>query len=111
MNKWIMAGLIGLASMQAQAGFLSGNTLYAYMTSGNTFESELAIGCVMGIMDANNGPGRTKHRWCFSVPGGVTGEQARDVVRRFLEQNPNKRHFEAASLTEAALAEAFPYHK
>jgi hypothetical protein len=112
MKQWIAAGLLTIASMQAHAGdFLTGNELYGYMTSNNTFENQTAIGYVMAIVDSGNGPGQTKHHWCFNVQDRVTGDQIRDIVKRFLEQNPNKRHFGAAGLSEAALAEAFPCMK
>jgi hypothetical protein len=45
---------------------------------------------------------------CFVVPRGVIVGQLVDVVRVYLEKNPNRRHFPAAGLVGQALQEAYP---
>ena len=108
MKTWIAAGLIALAPLEAQAGaFYSGNQLYNFMTSGNRFENQVALGYVAGVVDAED-RSRSIRGVCFQIPAQVTGDQVRDVVKRFLEQNPALRHFNAANLSASALSDAFP---
>ena len=42
------------------------------------------------------------------VPGESTKGQLADVVIKYLEQNPERRHLEAGSLVPEALNRAFP---
>ena len=44
----------------------------------------------------------------FCLPTGVTSDQARKVVRKYLEQHPEKLHWEAVQLITLALADPFP---
>jgi hypothetical protein len=77
-------------------------------TSYGDFQSGLCAGFVAGIADAALGTshGILGRRAC--LPEQVTGAQARDVVKQFLEQHPEARHYAAARLVLDALAEALP---
>lgn len=111
MKTWIIAALLGIAATQAQAGFFDGNKLYAYITGSNALERQQAVGYVMGVVDAGAAPGETKHGWCFELPRGITGDQAVDIVKLYLEKDPARREFGASGLAEAALQDAFPCQK
>ena len=41
-------------------------------------------------------------------PRNITAGQAQDVVKRYLENNPEKRHFSADSLVINAVAQVWP---
>jgi hypothetical protein len=44
----------------------------------------------------------------FCMPTGVTSDQSRKVVKKYLEQHPEKLHWKADRLITLALIEAFP---
>jgi Rap1a immunity proteins len=96
------------ASAQEVSRFYSGNDLWSLCSGNSGIQSGLCMGYVRGIADAMmvQPPGVAGRRACF--PEQVTAEQARDVVKRYLEQHPEVRHYSAASLAAEALAEAFP---
>jgi hypothetical protein len=95
---WLPASARGAGS--------SGNDLWTYCT-GTTFQQGMCLGLVMGIADAMTAPGGIfGRRACFSSE--ATAGQARDVVKRYLEQQPEQRHYPAVYLVVHALSEAFP---
>jgi Rap1a immunity proteins len=83
--------------------FMTGNLLYATCTSGNT---SICEGYIIGVADTLAGY-YAKGQVCFSPPG-VTADQVRDVVVRYIASNPAQRHFGAAGMIVRALASAFP---
>ena len=95
------------ASAQAQGAFYSGNQLWSRCSADNHYEMGVCMGFVMGVADAMAaGSAILGSRAC--LPQQSTGEQAQDVVMRYLEQHPEWRHQPAAGLVADALAEAFP---
>jgi len=52
--------------------------------------------------------GRVTFGWKACVPKNVTISQTKDVVTRWLANNPERRHYSADSLVAWALAEGFP---
>lgn len=51
---------------------------------------------------------RTSDLLGICQPAGVTGDQIIDVVKKFLEENPERRHEDASALVYSALFDAFP---
>jgi|688.fasta_scaffold84698_12 hypothetical protein len=83
-----------------QAEFYSGNDLLQKM-DGEFSDRSLALGFVAGVADV----------WTnISVcpPKNVTLGQAHDIVRRYLVDNPQTRHFTAESLAKNALERVWP---
>lgn len=98
MKKWI--AVLALCSGTAQAEFYSGNDLLQKM-DGEFSDRSLALGFVAGVADV----------WTnISVcpPKNVTLGQAHDIVRRYLVDNPQSRHFTAESLAKNALERVWP---
>jgi Rap1a immunity proteins len=60
------------------------------------------LGFVVGVGNSSNSSGGN------CPPKGVTRDQAKDVVVRYLQAHPEIRHYPATVLTQTALAEAFP---
>ena len=99
-----IALLLALVSFQAQAGFLSGNMFLSNIRSGESFERAYAIGFILGVHDV------FENEIICSGPN-VTGGQLRDIVRKFLENNPSERDLPAHLLVMISLGKAFPCEK
>ena len=102
MKKLLVAIL--MVPAVAHAGFLSGNKLYDNLISDQTAERLYALGYVTGVHDALE---QTNH----CSPSNVTAGQVRDVVRRYFDQNPEFRNFDADILIRVALSNAWPCAK
>jgi len=101
MKKLICALLFLAFSNIWAGGFKDGNSLYASMTSKNVHEKEYALGYVIGVADTNSGV-------LYNLPNSITAGQISDVVEKYLENYPEKRHYLASSLVEDALIKVFP---
>jgi hypothetical protein len=90
--------------------FISGNELHGALVNFKSTRQNLdgakGVGYVMGVHDALNG--RTSAGYCFQSPKNVTSGQLSDVVLKYLEDNPQLRHYSGNSLVSAALAQSFP---
>ena len=99
----------------AVAAFLTGNELLKRCSS-SSYNQGLCHGYIEGILDegeladeqdkVNRYLLRSKWRAC--IPIAVRSGQLEDVVKKFLTDKPEIRHFSAASLVGAAMANAFP---
>jgi len=88
----------------AQAYFHSGNQLKAKIDSNNTFEDAYAFGYIIGVADAINGTG-------YCPPSGETGVRAgqlQAVVKKYLNDSPERLHWDASLLTTIALGQTWP---
>ena len=102
MKKYI-AGLL-LVSASAHAGFLSGNTLLQHINSNEHIWQSYANGYIIGVHDLGD-------TVLFCTPPTLTVGQAKDIVRIYLEINPNLRHTVAEALVVNALKQAYPCAK
>ena len=89
------------------AAFLDGNVLFDYCTSENQEEETLCAGYIIGISDIMDGGTEISGR-LSCVDQSVTVRQTTDVVKQWLSENPELRHFAASSLVAVALQDAFP---
>jgi hypothetical protein len=95
---WLLFSLPTLA-----APFFTGNTLKDYCDAGQgTGRSGLCIGFIVGVHDS------TEYSGQFCIPASVQAEQLIDVVKIFLEQNPQLRHLNATGAVVGSLSAAFP---
>ena len=102
----VAAGL--LWSPPVFADYVSGNELYKECTADireSPGDIGLCAGYVEGLADAHGLDGTT------CIPQGVSVGQVKDVIVKYLTQNPELRHFGASLLGFAALAQAFPCKK
>ena len=93
----------------AQAGFDSGNRLFEDCAAENYFNRGYCGGYIVGIVDtieALQARGKLPAT-ALCVPDGVTKGQLADVVRKYLEENPQRRHADAGRLVPEALNAAF----
>jgi hypothetical protein len=93
--------LLLMFPVAAHAQFWSGNTLLQKLNSTDTVDKAVALGYVIGVSDSNQ---NSVH---CSGPN-VTGAQTRDVVQKFLTQNPSVRDENADLLVAVALGQAWP---
>lgn len=98
--KKLIVGLLFVPCM-ASAEFMDGNGLLSKMNDVEYLPRMVALGYVQGVADVYHG---TK----ICAPANMTAGQARDVVKHYLEVNPDKRHFAADSLVLNALAQVWP---
>jgi len=100
------------ASMHAAAAFMDGNRLHMGF-EGGPLDVAASRAYVMGVIDSAESlkalPGSNVVFYaCFDVPNGATAGQLGDVVKVWLQKNPQHRHFNAPSLVANALAASYP---
>jgi len=87
----------------AMAGFNTGNEV---VTACKQDRFGYCLGYTTGLVDAiTNEPG-TKGQICLRE--SLTAGQVRDVLVKWLDDNPGKRDYTASSIARVALQEAFP---
>ncbi len=108
--------LLGSALVPAPAlarGFFAGNSVYANcQASGNTLSWGLCRGYIIGALDAYEAETEALHlKPAFCIPEGVTVEQAADVAVQYMQEHPENRHTNAASLVWISVFQAFPCNR
>jgi len=108
---FILVGFVVLALCSTQAFasvyFITGNELYKnYLESKNDASTEYFLkgaycGYVFGVTDSFDGVS-------YLIPDHVNGNQIFDIVGKYLEAHPERRHLAAYVLVIDALAGAFP---
>jgi|SRR5690606_33784479 len=119
--KKTIAILLVMLSHNAYA--ITGNELYALITSNDPSEylegmrfiqgssgAESYFHYLEGILSAEEKRSPDLLRYAC-VPSNVTNGQAVDVVKKYLQDNPSKRNFDASQLTHFALIQAWPCTK
>ena len=91
---------------KAVRSFLDGTELHRLCNSPVSWENTRCSSYIVGVADVLVASGYHEMRAC--LPNDIDAAQARDVVVLWLDQRPQHRHYTAASLTAAALSEAFP---
>ena len=97
------AALLTLALLcgSAHADFKDGNKLLADMNDSSYVSSGIVLGYLMGIVDTLGG---TTH----CAPESVTAGQVRDMVKKYLDNNPSVRHFPASMIVGHVLKSTWP---
>lgn len=99
MNKWLV--ILLLATGPAQAEFYTGNDLLERIRSRDSIERLEALLYIAGAADA--------HRGAVSCPTPeVTLGQVYDLVKNYLERNPERRHQPGDWIVAAAMRPVFP---
>jgi hypothetical protein len=107
---FVIAGVIGSRAHAQDRpttvySYFTGNKLKADITSDVATLRIRGTAYILGVHDALS----VLDLVC--VPDGVTGNQLRDVMKLYLENNPQRLHYVAADLIETALLEAWPCEK
>jgi hypothetical protein len=101
--------VIGLLVLATITGLYSGDQLYQKCQSDPLGACTGYIAGVSDTVDLFQETDITKHAICMS--GGVSAEQMRDVVIKYLRDHPETRDKAAQFLEVRALMEAFPCPK
>jgi Rap1a immunity proteins len=105
------AGVLATGEEQVKISIsdLTGNDLLRFCSSHEAFETNMCTGYIEGVRDGLMfATVSLKSKPFFSVPNKVSSDQLRDVVVKYLRDNPETRHKPAGMLTIFALKEAFP---
>ena len=78
----------------------TGNEYSSFLKSPEAVDSLMAMQYMEGVID-------TKIT-TYCIPPGVTPGQLIEIVTKYIEQQPEKRHLVAAMLIEAAIKKSFP---
>ena len=100
----------GDAIAQESRSYMSGNELFGQFVHADPMVRRAAMEYVVAVIDSKHyleGAGILP-AGVICVPMGVTIGQAGDVVKKYLEDHPERRHYAAASTVFAALTIAFP---
>ena len=84
----------------------TGNELLADLKDeSSAYNRGYALGFVRAVTESFAGFGLGNE--CLQLPSGVTTDQTKDVVIKFLENNPEVRHMSAPVLIKIALRESY----
>lgn len=102
--KRIASALLLVASLSANAEFMSGNKLLDALNMEPGIQRGAAMGYIMGISDMG---------WGFThcTPGSVTLGQILDLVRNHLTASPEIRHRTGDILVTQVLGATWPCQK
>jgi len=98
--KKILVALLAFVSLSAFAELKQDGNQLLNDINGNDIKYMFAMGYIRGLSD--NMP---------CVPSSVTNGQSLDVVKKYLEQNPEYRHEYMGILVTKALNKAYPCKK
>lgn len=98
--KKLLVALLMVPAM-AQAEFKTGNELLGNLRADSIVENMVALGYIMGIADSTRGVSQCG-------PADATAGQMKDMVRNYLEANPQIRHFTADLIVKSVLSQAWP---
>ena len=93
--------ILAMAATTAQAEFMDGNALFSSMSAASPIRNGVALGYVMGVFD-------TGHGLLHCAPANVSGSQAHDMVKKFLEVAPQDRHNTADAISSHVFKLAWP---
>jgi hypothetical protein len=93
-----------MVQSSAYAKEFDGNELYRLLKSTDCEENGIAKGFVHGVSASFSGQ-------YYVYSPGVTYQQLFDIVRNYLENHPEERHYNACELVVVALSRAFPIGK
>lgn len=115
--------VLGLLGSPVSADFFDGQELHRLCTSEDVRENQVCTGYAIGVVDsaedlairASISPERFGDNAAdlimpYCVPVGAGGRQLKDIVAKYLTDNPQERHFKAVSLVSLAMMEAFPWN-
>jgi hypothetical protein len=101
MKRIILAALVSLVVSGPAMSEQDGNYLYSKCSDPENTHVGYCLGYIEGVVDIYRGSK-------FYLERNVTLGQAQDIVKRWLANNPQYRHYGAPSLIAGALSQAFP---
>lgn len=130
MKIWAIVIALCTQASVASAGFITGDELWELCEVGVTEELadeglsyidkmtgyalptpkySVCLSYAMGVIDSIDvAVKKGLMAPIFCVPSSVSDEQIEDVVVKFVEDHPEKRHLKGAAIIHAAITEGFP---
>ena len=90
------------------ANLITGNDIHEMCGAEGNYAQGACMGFIIGVERSLEGAKRGMNGLVFCRAKGVNNGQTIDVVKRWLKNNPSKRHFTAPSVIAGALSDAFP---
>ena len=125
-----IAALLCLQVSKASADFISGDELWEQCKVGITEEIadegmsyidkmtgyalptpkySVCLSYAMGVIDSMEAAVKDNLlEPLFCMPPAVTNDQIEDIVVKYVENHPEKRHLKGAAIVQAAMVQAFP---
>lgn len=103
MKRLLIPLATALFTTAACAQYVNGNTLLSDLRGGSN-DRMFALGYIAGVADAYD-------ENAFCLPPRTQLGQIRDIVTKFLEENPKDRHNHAGVLVLVPLMESYPCKK
>lgn len=109
MMRYVFVIFFVLLAAPASAGnFENGNSLYKNC-QGDTFEQTRCMAYISAIADVLGGKSyNSVAGYVACIPLRVNLDQLRSILVKWLNNNPQYRHYAAPGLVAAAFEEAFP---
>jgi hypothetical protein len=105
---FVFALMCGIAeAAETGPGFVNGNDLYAYCTASDNSKRGICLSYVEGMAESIGLMQTASAAAVFCIPP-VLASQARDMVVKYLQDNPAHRHEAGATLVMEALHDAWP---
>lgn len=105
----ILTVLFVSSVLPGQAFARTGNELLADCETESSFTDGYCLGYISGVTHSIIGDDDLSKLVCF--PEGLTTNQTKDIVKKYLVDNPSKRHYLAIDLILASLFQAYPCQK
>ena len=86
---------------------LNGNQWLEQTQSTEAIKSYLAFSYLAGMLEVLEYAGIANA--CPDIPNGVTTEQVQEIIFKWLEDNPENRHFDMPMIAWAALGDAYGF--
>ncbi len=102
----VYSGTLTLCSARVKCAWVTGNGLKERCGSASHVKRAFCIGFAVAVAEVVSNMEYMVWRACF--PDGVTGGQLRDVMTKFLDENPERLHDPGVNLAAEAFEEAFP---
>lgn len=100
--KAALATLALALATSANAAFMTGNDLLRRIADPeNAVHRSIVLGYIMAVSDVGHGIDHC-------APAAVTAGQLRDLVHKWLRENPADRHHSGADIIMHVLQEAYP---
>lgn len=103
MKKLILCSVLFIA-LPVNANYLSGNKLKEHCVSETFVNTGMCLGYIAGVVDSYN-------NFVFCIPSEVTMGQMRDIVKKYMHENPAKLHESAADIVASAMKKDFSCKK
>jgi hypothetical protein len=112
MRKTALAALAAGSLIVTRAHALTGNDLLKDLREPDrTIATVGTTAYIRGFLDAASVSRIAQRQWggqpLFCAPEGSTVEQAKDMVKQYLENNPGERHYDAGSIVFTVLGQAW----